>query len=676
LIILELVFGWYYNSKTIESTIAVLNQITGFSVTYDGLGKSFLPGFILYNTRVSMNFDGQHNPLIAIPELVLKPDILKSVLYRKIIPGRIVIKNARWDLRVNKAINSFLDKNLSQVLKTHPEFQILLKNNIMTLTYEKKNYEREKWNIKVKKAFVDSGKSGITASLYYDDKPWGKGEIFYQPDLCPDCSLKNGQGTASLKNLPVNRLSWFFKDYKLVKGEISLETAFTLTREDKNPGFKTNSELQIKDILVTSHEDKTILEAKKFQIAIDLERNKELVKSVFLGKLNKSGFQGNFEKTHFAVLPENFRFILENSGNYTLPLFYGYSINGIKKVMVEIRENPDKQIFREISGDLVIANGRLTDIDQSVILQFPQISFHMEKNKFNGQISAIKGKSDINLELLGSFTPVLRKILTHIEFDDYTKNKIVEKNAVFWNINEEGKFSGKNILWIDFADFYKKLENTWNRKVNIDGFKGWRPSILREREWFQSFFFFSNYKNEIFIENWQNETPQVSVTGSMNYTGATFETNLVSGGNYLKFIIDANSNYPVMRGELEYTFNSINEFAEIWLPPKFANSVSSYKISSNFVTSGERLLDISNNYIKTSRIFFNDVKLHYDIEKNQPEWQLFELNLRQYGKRINANYSGFNENSTITGWGSYNDNEDALWKVKNSIVPKRTGSSH
>ena len=653
------------------NTMSIENNIKFAS---DGIVKNWYRDIIIYNVRVSDNSATQNQQqIITIPELRIIPNLFLSIEQKKLNIEKIILKDARWKyLRKDNSLDHELQKKIMKLLMLTSDYNVVLINNTITLTFEKKNYERQIWNIPVDHGFIKSEKNKIQISIYYDDLAWGNGRLNFSPDLCNQCNLLNGKYDINLSKLPLNRISWFFDPLKFNDGFIDLKSTMLYVDTEKNKEIDLKSNVHMRNVLISDIANHPVLENSQIDLDIVYQDKSEFVHSEFNGYWKKSQFKGAFTKKKKSAYPESLIISLDNKRESPIPLLYGYSLEGLKTFNIAVQEDKTGKSFLSMNGlFLTSKNGGIVDPDHILAINLPDVSLTLDNNQFNGIINLAKNQSDLKFHFTGSVIPYNKTIETQIEFDDYTKNKQISYNGVVFEIIENGEINSDNLNWKDFEMYYENIDNWWNNSIKNDQYRGWRPSIFRERDWFQKYLMRSSVNNSLTIKNWRfSEQQSVPVTGSIKLNNSIFDIQLNSEPQFYNLMIDMTNNTPLFRGEYKLLFEKLNNYSIYWFPRGLISRFTESMAESKFTTSGEHPVDLLTNFNSNETIQLKKAVITVDDQKPSDEWEKLNLDIRKYGSKYQINLNGENESSSINGWGSY-DKDDNGWKIKTSVLQKR-----
>ena len=637
----------------------------------DGIITSWFGNIIMYNARISEAVGQQ--PLVTISELRIIPDIFKSTLQKKIIPSKIILKDARWKYlgKENNFSREFQNR-LKENLRLNSDFNIILFNNIVTLVFERKNYERQIWNIVIDRGFIRSKKNQTKIFLHYKDIPWGKGDLTFWPALCDTCDLLHGKYKITLEDLPVNRISWFFEFYKLNNGFLDLKSDMEYSPAASGDEIIIKSKIHLQNFMVSDLSDNPIIENPDSVLEIQYKDHKREIQSEFSGHWANIPFRGKVTSRGKNILPESFFISIDNRKTRNLPLLYGYRMEGFKTLDFHLNEDPEGKIFRIINGNLLADKASIFDSQNQELFQIPLISLNLDRNHFNIDLSLKKNKSDARFRLSGTLFPVAKTIETQLEFDDYRKNETVLQNNVIYETSETGKIESENIFWQDIQPVFQKSIKWWKDIVTEDQYKGWRPSIFRERVWVQKYLLRTNLDNEISIKNWQvgeTEKTNIPVTGALTLKNSIFDFLLNSNNQKFQITVDMNNNSPALKGKYLLNFSKPESFSAIWLPAGLVSKFSESTIEGEFSSSGDHPYDIVNNFNADYKIFFRNAILNHDGIKSSETWKALNFDLKKIGEKMHLNLNGENENVSISGWGSP-DEGNKFWNLKTTLVQK------
>ncbi|MDH4200608.1 MAG: hypothetical protein OEV66_09540 [Spirochaetia bacterium] len=678
LVLTPSVFFHLKNDKSgIEEKINKFISTSGLIISCDGISIAGYGNILLYNVRVSaFNDSTKSKNMLTIPVLIASVDLIKSGFSNSLVIKKIILKDARWTYwAVEKQLNQYISTQITKYLKKNPDFEIQLKSSLITIIFEKQNYDRERWNILINKGFIESRQGKVKLSLQYNDLPWGKGKLVYHPSMCEHCELFHGDYKMDFNNFPVNRVSWFFPDLKLTDGFIDLKGEVSCNHiNEKQNDLAIKSSVNFNHISVLDNADHFIFDRDRFRAELEFQENSIETKVDYSGYWNKSAFNGHYVKKSQSIWPETFSFLLDNHSNYSIPLLYGYRLEGLRTIQLDIHEDKENKTFRQMNGKLSINAGKLKDSEKKTILVFPEVILDLENNIFKGNLRANKLQSNVHFTFSGSVNPYKKLINTQIEYNDYKKNDLVEFSDVAFEVNETGKIDSENISWSDVKDYYETLHNEWEKNINSDQFKGWRPSILRERVWFQKYLLRTSLDNDIEIKSWKQNSSEdngIPVSGNIKYINNFAELSLSGGDQKYYFAIDTGSSYPLIRGEYQLKSSESNDFSRLWLPPGLISSFQQLRIDYRFSTSGEHPADIMQNYNGNGALFFQGAKINTPDKNMAGIWEKLNLDIRNYSGKINVNLSGEKEDASISAWGSFDPKTNAQWEMKSSSYQKR-----
>ncbi|MDH4263737.1 MAG: hypothetical protein OEV78_11895 [Spirochaetia bacterium] len=668
-------FNIFTAKNKIAQQIQTLSAKNNIIFSSDGIVKGNYRDIVLYNVRINENNeDSNKQPLLTVPELRIIPDIFQSIKNKTLVIKKIVLKDARWRVSgKNDASNKELQDRILNVLRAYSNFDVILLNNMISVMFEKENYERQIWNVLIYKGYIHSVKGKVEVSLYYNDLPWGKGHVIFSPDLCKSCNLFNGKYNIDLNQLPINRISWYFETLKFKNGFIDIKSDVLYLNNGKEDEIDIKSDIQINDILVFDMSNETVLENSHFDLDIKYQNKDEQIQSEFTGKWKKTPFTGFYRKKQKSVYPEIFTFTVDNKKEKTIPLLFGYKLEGLKLFNLDLHEDKENKVYRVLSGSLITSNdGNILDLDNKTLLKIPNTTLNLDNNKFDAILNIIKSQSDLEFSISGTILPVNKIIDTQIEFDDYQKNKSISYNGVIFEINETGKIKSNNLYWKDLKSYYEKVSEIWINKIASDQYKGWRPSIFRERDWFQKYLIRTSFDNTVSIDNWfyiENNEHSIPVMGSLIFKNSILDLQLKSDLQNFNFIIDVNSNTPIIRSDYKLFFTKLDDYSCNWYPSNLISRFNGSTIEGKFNTSGERPTDILNNFNSTTSILLQNAILIIDDKKTSDELKTVNLDIRKYGDKIQMNLNGENDTISISGYGSFEPDKN-LWNIKTSVLQK------
>jgi len=414
-----------------------------------------------------------------------------------------------------------------------------------------------------------------------------------------------------------------------------------------------------------------ILRNPRIDLDLSFLNNGDKILTEYTGFWNKSPIKGTFEKSVKNIYPEKFIFSLDNRNDNPIPLVFGYKLNGLKGLQFDMHEDPLGKTYRILNGNFLTGMGSLMNEKNEVSLELPNVSLKIDHNKFTGNLNMNKTKSDLKFHFSGDIVPYARTIDTQIEFDDYRRNIPLSYNGVAFEINETGEIKSDNIYWNDIEVYYKNILEKWSASINNEQYKGWRPSIFREHAWFQKFLMRTTIQNTISINHFyrnDNVNTFVPVSGSFSFNNSIFDLQLAGNEQYLNLAIDATSSYPLIRGEYKLFFTEFNSFSGNWIPKQIISKFYDAIIDYKYMTSGERPVDLYNNYNGNGTIILNKASVKLNDNKIPEEWGKVNLDLRYFGDKIQINVNGNNETTTMNGWGTF-DKKETNWNIKTTEFP-------
>lgn len=668
-------FFLFFDKNQMGKNISGMSETNAFSVSYAGISSGWFNKIIIHDFRLLPQLDSNKSrESFNAPEIILVTDFWASVKTKSIVIKKIILKNARWKFSYEgENSEQFLKGEAEKLLKKYKDFHIELKNNLFSIVYEKKNYEREKFNLLTDNGTLVSDKGKLQFDLAYNDLPWGKGTIKAELENCDHCSILSGSYDIKSKNFPINRLSWFFPDYKLTDGFIDLRAKI---RYQDNPGQeKTGISLrfELSDLAVFDLKDYPVLKNERFNTEAKYSKNNNETRVTFNGDWNKAGFKGVYEKEDKDLWPKTLTFALDNKSDHDIPLPYGFILEGLKEAKFEILEDPKKTAYRNLNGLLDISSGKLVNPQGRIELSIPNVHINLNANKADGKIALVKGQSDLDFSFSGDIKPYTRLIENQIENANDEKIKSISSNGVAFELNETGNLKAGNLYWRDFQEYYNNLDDIWKSKTANEQFAGWKPSLLRERSWFQKYFLRSYFENKVEIGNWfagEKEPPGFTVSGNLNYIGSVLDLTLTHDEQRFYFGIDATNNYPLLRSEYNLEFKNDSKFSDLWLAENLFGSYNELTVNGHFSTSGERAIDIQENLNGSDTCRLTQAVFMHDLKNKSSIWNQMNLETRRYGSKIVINLNGENEEAAITAWGNYNEKGKKHWKLKKSVLQK------
>jgi hypothetical protein len=665
----------FLDKNKINTLIQSLSSESKAVFSFDGIVKGRFSDIIVYNVRISDRFENSNKqPLLTIPELRITPNIFQSIRSQTLVVKKITLHDARWRFSgKDNYLNKEQQDRIINLLNRNVDFNIVLINNIVSVILEKENYERQVWNIAIDRGFIRSEKSKVEIFVHYNDLPWGKGSITFSPDLCKTCGLFHGKYNIHLQNLPLNRLSWFFDSLALNNGFIDIASSVEFTNHGKDDETSILSHIRADDVFVTDMSNHPVLENSRFDLDVKFQNKNELIQSEFSGLWKKTPFKGVFVKHKKSAYPETLAFFLDNRKESAIPLPYGFKLDGLKSFHIDLHEDSEKKVYRILSGSFLTGKGVILDQDNQTILQLPDAAVNLENNKFTANVSLVKNKTDIKFNFSGSILPVNKTIETQIEYGDYRKNQLLSYNGVVFEINETGKIDSENIYWQDIETYYQSIRKIWNKSIKDDQFKGWRPSIFRERDWFQKYLMRTTLDNTLSVNNWryvEKENHTVPVFGTLTLNNSILDLKLNNDRQNYNMMIDMNSNSPLIRGEYKLLFPKLDGYSGNWFPSGLISKFGEASVDGKFNASGERPSDILTNYNATGSIVLQNTVLVIDDKKTSDVLSKVNLDVRSYGDKYQININGENETATISGYGSF-DVEKNGWNIKTTVLKKR-----
>jgi len=664
----------FFDKNEFNKQIHSLSSTNNLLFTSDGVIRGNFRDIIFYNVRIkdASESPGQL-PLLAIPELRIKVNILRSVMGRKTVLDKIILKDARWRyVGKDGTFNKELQASIADLLGRHGDFNLVLVNNTVTLVFEKKNYDRETWNIVLKRGSIRSLKNKVTVTFRYDDLPWGNGQLTFSPLLCPQCSLFQGTYEVRLQELPLNRLSWFFAPLKLQNGMVDIASDVTYTNNGKENEIEIKADIQVKDILATEASNSPVLENPRLDLDIRYSDKAGAVQSEFTGYWKKSPFKGAFAKKHKSVYPETLSFSLDNNGR-TIPLLYGFKLKGLQSFRFDLGEDKTGKAYRILNGNFVAEKGAILNAENVSELQIPRAVIKLENNACTGSLSLARNSSDLNFSFSGSVLPINKMIDTVVEFEDYQKNKNISYNGVVFEITETGELNSENLHWKDIEPYYDYARGAWKNSVKNDLYRGWRPSLFRERDWFQKYLMRTSFNNTVIIKDWHStadDNGNTPLSGLLNLNNSIFNLELAGGDQRFNFSFEMTGNTPIIRGDYKLALSRQDSFSNRWLPAGLVPKFGSSTVEAKYTASGERPIDIVENYNATAAFLLENVSVLIADKKTSDVLTRANLDVRSYGTKYQVNLGGENDVSTVSSWGNY-DPENNGWKINSTILPKR-----
>ncbi len=678
----ELYLTLTLDRELLEKNIRQTLDSAGVNYTFDGLSVTFYGGIVLHNLNLFPENENHWFDQVTAPEFILSPAFTDRLHGRLGQNTTIVLTNASWHIHLTeKNIKTVKMPVFQWLLDESPFPNVRFKNNQITLVFELKNTGKEKWTIQNINGSATLENGIWKAEFHYEDIPWGEGTLTFQPEHCPACLPWVGEYSVFLHGLPLNRLSWLVPEREITSGFGNLEATILLPGDPKIQK-SVSGKLRVENVKTgltnpaTAYSPFSIDTALLDFSARSMEKNLQVEA---MGNWNGYAAQFNAEWDPAQSLNRLF-FTFENkSDGHSVVLPGGWTLNGIQEIVLDIARDPNKKRRYHIQrGKISLSESRIEPPGKNDLAFFiPRAEVNMEQNQYRLNADLEKGDSLVTLTSSGSIFPEYRDVVIFSRATGGIKKKRYVREVLSFYGTHEASLQIRKWNWNSARPYMETLDEVIGEKVIRGIQEGWKESAVRERRWFQKYFYPTDLDLEITtVPGLQasNETVPGHWEGilSIHNSFAFFEINNKNTDELVKADWSGRDNYPDLNGTVSLRLESSAFPAAFFISPALVSSFSTAKLEYTFYTGGERAGDLFLNYRSRGALEFFDARTPQAGQYENEMWSALSCRFARWGARAEIyEIQGENDRFMLRGSGNWSfDNGKSQWNFRPHIQEK------
>ncbi|MES0488532.1 MAG: hypothetical protein ABUK01_00965 [Leptospirales bacterium] len=585
----------------------IKNQIEEFinqmplAVSYDGIAFGAYNGIELYNLRISSETDfSREKVLLQTPVLRLGFSLIDLVFHRKWTIDKVEIDRGTVELqREENGENRELLNRFVELIQKEDSPVIIFSNSkfIYKNTYGENNFT---WKFRRINGTIESNAKSIFVNLNLADRVWGDGDFEYRSATCENCEAGHGNYKISFSDLPLDRLHDIFSEYIFKGGEAEgkLEVVYL---PDNEKIIDVTGDVTLEEVKLKRGEE-YFLECSLAKLHGGFNTDIKEWNLYFNGIWDESAIDFKFAKNPKSKWPNIFRLDLTPAIDSQLYFPYGYVVDGLNKLTIDIQKvegRPDNFVIHE--GRLIWKKGSFQSLNYTP-LQFNirEADVSIKENEFAAKATLVKNQSDVTFSMHGSIETYLKNaIISNYRYGRADKRSVIRTILAF-KTDTEGAITSENLSWNDLSEYYDTFTKQWHQSLITGMAQGWRAPIMHDREWFHKYIYSTNINFTLDLKNViYGEKLGVPLSGKMYIQKQIFQFDVSDAEKENKIYVrwNATQKYPFLSGSFRFTFSELSPFSNLWIPKELFNSYDSATYKYTFTSMGERAVD----YVRTHR---------------------------------------------------------------------------